>query len=1400
MKKINKKYLLSLLIIVSILLLFTGCSDMMEKLGNIYLSIELDVPNVSVSSYTLNGCLAGSSVTCTTSVPTSRKVDLSSLKPGKWTLTVTAYDAGNNQIGVGTQTVELKKGQVLDTTVLVVCSQAAPTSGTFTLSSPTRYDSADGKISGTTAKMEYKLATAGESAAYTACTEGDTILASGTYLVRYAACHGLEASQPLSVTVPTYQPIQLTIGNPTLTTSKVYDKTLTIAGSVVAGALVGIQGSDNVTVSAEATYDSATVGNSKTITVVYTLGGTDKGNYLKPVDKTVTGAIVKKELTVTGTAISASKVYDGTTTATVTNNGTLQGTVSGDTVTVTATATYTSATAGASKPLTIQYTLGGADASNYLAKDDASKTANITKATYDMSGISFNNGAVTYNGTAQSLAISGTLPSGVSVQYTQATNAGLYDITASFSGDTVNYEAIADKHANLTINKAQMTGSVSISGTSLYGESLTAVPNLVETGTPTYQWIRGDVAISGANAATYTITASDIGSPIKVTATLDGTNYQGSITSDATASVAKKTLAVVGTTIASTKVYDGTTTAAITATGSLQGVVSGDSVTVSGATAVYDSPDAGEDKNVTISYTLGGSDATKYQVNDTSKTANISKATMSGTIAISGTAIYGEVLTATPSLTNAGTPTYQWMRDDAVISGATSSTYTLAAADIGSTIKVTATAGGANYQGAITSAATASINKKELTVTGTSVNNSKVYDGTTTATVTDHGTLQGIVSGDVVTVTAAAAYASSDAGTDKPLTITYTLGGAAASNYSVNNDTSKTASITKATYDMSGISFRDGSTTYNGTAQTLAISGTLPSGVTVQYTSFTNAGTYDVTASFTADTLNHEPIADKHATLTIFRALMMGTVTISGTPTYGSVLTATTNLSNSGTPTYQWKRNEAAIIGATSKTYTLTAADIGKSIKVAVTAEVTNYNGTITSGATASVAKRMLTVSGTTIASTKVYDGTTTATITADGTLQGVVSGDTVTVSVTAAYNSSDAGTSKPVTITYTLGGANASSYSINTDTSKSADISKATMSGSIAISGNATNSGVLTAVLNLTNAGTPTYQWKRNDVAITGATGITYTLVTDDIGSTIKVTATAGGDNYQGSITSSATATVTKGSGSAIDDAIIGYFPSLPATQTILNFTSFTANKTGVEACVSMDGTTFGSYADLEVDSRGRAMIQLASGATTAAKVKFRQKETSTTYAGPEKTISISGQSLAVGDYYQGGIVAYFYTSYESGYVSGQVHGLIAAKSDVTTVTTGAVWSDDLNTIIGTQVAIGTGLANTNKIISALGSAAPGSAAGVARAYMGGAYTDWFLPSWNEMLRLHTNKTLIGNFITSSGSTYWTSSESTQTGYSPSQCTHGVLFDGSTADWVYFKYDAYFVRPVRYF
>jgi hypothetical protein len=137
----------------------------------------------------------------------------------------------------------------------------------------------------------------------------------------------------------------------------------------------------------------------------------------------------------------------------------------------------------------------------------------------------------------------------------------------------------------------------------------------------------------------------------------------------------------------------------------------------------------------------------------------------------------------------------------------------------------------------------------------------------------------------------------------------------------------------------------------------------------------------------------------------------------------------------------------------------------------------------------------------------------------------------------------------------------------------------------------------------------------------------------------------------------------------------------------------------------------------------------------------------------------------LRVGDVYQGGKVAYILVNGDPGYDATTQHGLIAATSDQSRKITWDRLTGDFYSYQGTNrgaigTAIGTGFSNTSNIIASQGETASSYAAGVARAYTGGGYTDWYLPSKEELNKLYLNRVAIGEFISNSYGLYWSSSE----------------------------------------
>lgn len=164
------------------------------------------------------------------------------------------------------------------------------------------------------------------------------------------------------------------------------------------------------------------------------------------------------------------------------------------------------------------------------------------------------------------------------------------------------------------------------------------------------------------------------------------------------------------------------------------------------------------------------------------------------------------------------------------------------------------------------------------------------------------------------------------------------------------------------------------------------------------------------------------------------------------------------------------------------------------------------------------------------------------------------------------------------------------------------------------------------------------------------------------------------------------------------------------------------------------------------------------------------------------------------VGDSYGGGIVAYILVPGDPGYDASMQHGLIAATADQST---GIRWYKGSYITTGASgTALGTGFANTNTIISIQGATTTSYAAGLARSYNGGGYTDWYLPSRDELNKLWINRAKIGGF---SYYYYWSSSEySAYYSYSPYYASAQYFSSGSQG--YYDKYYNFRVRAVRAF
>jgi hypothetical protein len=135
------------------------------------------------------------------------------------------------------------------------------------------------------------------------------------------------------------------------------------------------------------------------------------------------------------------------------------------------------------------------------------------------------------------------------------------------------------------------------------------------------------------------------------------------------------------------------------------------------------------------------------------------------------------------------------------------------------------------------------------------------------------------------------------------------------------------------------------------------------------------------------------------------------------------------------------------------------------------------------------------------------------------------------------------------------------------------------------------------------------------------------------------------------------------------------------------------------------------------------------------------------------ERVVSIDGfgddlflwkKPIYIGQSYGGGLIFYIDATKQ--------HGLICAPTDYQPYWPYLGWGG-FGTEVGTSTAIGKGQYNTTRIVSAIGS---GGAAGVCDDLVLNGYSDWFLPSKDELNEMFKQRTIVG----ANAYYYWSSSE----------------------------------------
>jgi hypothetical protein len=552
-----------------------------------------------------------------------------------------------------------------------------------------------------------------------------------------------------------------------------------------------------------------------------------------------------------------------------------------------------------------------------------------------------------------------------------------------------------------------------------------------------------------------------------------------------------------------------------------------------------------------------------------------------GNVGILGvSATEGETLTAdTSSLADAdglGAFSYQWLRDGAVITGATNSTYLLSQGDVGTTISVQVSyTDGYGTLESVTSGSTPPVTNTNsspagnVDILGASATEGETLTADTSGLADEDGlgafSYQWLRDGVAIADATDSTYllTQQDVGTAISVQVSYTDGGGTGEqvtsgetplvanvNDSPIGDVTITGSPTQdetLTTDTSGLADEDGlgAFSYQWLRDGVAITGATDStylltqedvgtSISVQVSYTDGGGTGEqVTSGATApiENINDEPT---------------GSVIIAGTAIQGETLTVDTSTladeDGLGEFSYQWLRNGAAIDGATMSTYILTQTDVGTTIRVQIAytdnegtdeeilSTVTNPVGNLNDEPTGS-----LVIAGTAIQG-EILTVDTSAVADADGLGNFSYQWQADGVDILGATGSSlilgQAEVGKAITVitSYTDGGGTAESVSSEA-TAPIANVNDEP-TGSIVITGNAIQGDILTVdastLADEDGLGSLSYQWQANGDNIAGATNATLVLGQAQVGKTITVVAsyTDGGGTAE-SVSSEATAPI---------------------------------------------------------------------------------------------------------------------------------------------------------------------------------------------------------------------------------------------------------------------------------
>ncbi len=517
--------------------------------------------------------------------------------------------------------------------------------------------------------------------------------------------------------------------------------------------------------------------------------------------------------------------------------------------------------------------------------------------------------------------------------------------------------------------------------------------------------------------------------------------------------------------------------------------------------------------------------------------------------------------TATFSVSASGTAplSYQWRKNSATITGATSSSYTTpvtTTADSGSTFSVVVT----NSAGSATSNnATLTVNAAAVapSITSQPASQTVTAGQTATFTVSAAGTAplsyQWRKNGTNITGATSNSYTTpvtttADSGSTFSVVVSNSAGSATSNNATLTENaaavapsiTSQPGNQTVTAGQMATFSVSAAGTaplSYQWRKNGSNITGATSNSYTTPATTTADSGsTFSVVVTNSAGSA-----PSNNATLTVNAAAVAPSITsqpASQTVTAGQTATFTVSASGTAPMSYQWRKNGSNITGATSTTYTTpatTTSDSGSTFSIMVTnsaGSVTSNNAILNVNAAAVAPSITSQPANQTVTAGQTATFTVSTAGTAPMSYQWRKNGTTITGATASSYSTpattmSDSGSGFSVMISNSAGSttSNNATLTVNQAATIAPSITTQPVNQTVTVGQTATFSVLASGTAPLS------YQWRKNGTNITGATSTSYTTTattTADSGSTFSVVV----NSSAGSATSnSATLTVNSAS-----------------------------------------------------------------------------------------------------------------------------------------------------------------------------------------------------------------------------------------------------------------------------